>query len=128
MVSIAMVTIRRFSSQAESTGRHPALCCLWCIHSDRPLSGGVFFVREKAVLLSVKFLTVQMVDACLSEGGLLKKFCMVNPPVRRGDWCDLHLFCCRQCKRGFRDTRLDSPGGTRHHVHDDTDTQCQPLS
>lgn len=84
MVSIAMVTIRRFSSQAESTGRHPALCCLWCIHSDRPLSGGAFFVREKAVLLSVKFLTVRMVDACLSEGELLKKFCMVNPPERRG--------------------------------------------
>ena len=45
MVSIAMVTIRRFSSQAESTGRHPALCCLWCIHSDRPLSGGAFLCR-----------------------------------------------------------------------------------
>ncbi|HGV6915162.1 TPA: hypothetical protein KGU14_RS26430, partial [Escherichia coli] len=30
--------------------------------------------------------------------------------------------------RGFRDTGLNSPGGTRHHVHDDTDTQRQPLS
>ncbi|EFO1159966.1 hypothetical protein DW524_08505 [Escherichia coli] len=30
--------------------------------------------------------------------------------------------------RGFRDTGLNSPGGTRHHAHDDTDTQRQPLS
>ncbi len=84
MVSIAMVTIRRFSSQAESTGRHPALCCLWCIHSDRPLSGGAFFVREKAVLLSVKFLTVQMVDACLSEGGVVKKVLHGESPCAEG--------------------------------------------
>lgn len=109
MVSIAMVTIRRFSSQAESTGRHPALCCLWCIHSDRPLSGGAFFVREKAVLLSVKFLTVQMVDACLSEGELLKKFCMVNPPVRRGDIVSFPVWPTDI-------TDICSPGGTRHHA------------
>ena len=41
-------------------------------------------MREKAVLLNVKSLTVQMVDACLSDRELIKKFCMVNPPERRG--------------------------------------------
>ncbi|EOY2356971.1 hypothetical protein ACP1O4_004927, partial [Escherichia coli] len=30
--------------------------------------------------------------------------------------------------RGFSGTGLNSPGGTRHHAHDDTDTQRQPLS
>ncbi|TFX17769.1 hypothetical protein DEO08_26390, partial [Escherichia coli] len=30
--------------------------------------------------------------------------------------------------RGFRDTGLNSPGGTRHHVHDDTEMRLQPLS
>ncbi|TFX88352.1 hypothetical protein DEN96_27500 [Escherichia coli] len=30
--------------------------------------------------------------------------------------------------RGFRDTGLNSPGGTRHHVHGDTEMRLQPLS
>ena len=52
---------------------------------------------------------------------------MVNPPQRRGISVQVFSFSLILSVR-VQVLILNSPGGTRHHAHDDTDTQRQPLS
>lgn len=52
---------------------------------------------------------------------------MVNPPKRRGGWCAVVSDDPETRIRGFSCTRLNSPGGTRHHVTDKSKHPGSPL-